>query len=184
MRAPDTSTGAPIAVQSASTARAGSRFSRMSVAEVSARGSTLRVISVATARVPNDPRGRAKIIAGDVFHDPAAGLENLAAAGHRLDPRTKSAPRRLDPAWTGKIGHETSAKRAVPRAIKSRKGHRSKGSSCASRRAAPRWSRWVFRQVRENEFLWLVEGDAASRERSRRQAFLTGLPRAALEASP
>src|SRR5580693_7958875 len=53
--APDTSAGAPIAAQSAFTAGAGSRPVSINVAEVSPRGSTFKVTSVATARVPNEP---------------------------------------------------------------------------------------------------------------------------------
>ena len=53
-----------------------------SVVSVSAAGSTLKVTSVSTASVPQEPAMQLRqIVAGDVLHHPAAGLERLAAAG-------------------------------------------------------------------------------------------------------
>ena len=113
--APDTSQDDPIA--SAMRLRGAPVIEAQSaprVVSVSARGSVLMVTSVmAPERAPGARHQLAEIVAGDVLHHAAAGLEGLAAAGHRCHAEEMVARgARLDPARSGQIGSEHAADRA------------------------------------------------------------------------
>jgi hypothetical protein len=75
-------------------------------------GSTLKVASVTTASVPQEPASPlGEIVAGDVLDHPTTGLEGLAAARHRLDTEdmvARGAGLR-DAARAGQIGGKHTA---------------------------------------------------------------------------
>src|SRR5262249_58940221 len=56
----------------------------------------------------------AEVVAGDVLHHPAAGLEGFAAAGHRAEAEEMVASGRgTEPARTGNVSRQRAADRAA-----------------------------------------------------------------------
>src|SRR5476649_773839 len=78
--APETSCGLPIAAHIAVTAAVSPRPRSTSVRVWSGAGSVFTETSSSTASVPQEPDHLGKIVAGDVLHHLAAGLEGLATA--------------------------------------------------------------------------------------------------------
>ena len=77
----------------------------------SAPGSTLRVTSVSTASVPQEPAiSLEQVVAGDVLDHLAAGLEHLAAAGDGVEAEEMVARRAgPDAPRAGEVGSEHAA---------------------------------------------------------------------------
>ena len=74
-------------------------------------------------RAPGPRQQLAEIVAGDVLHDPAAGLETVAEAGHRLRAKQMVAGAAgLDAARTGEAGADHAADGAGRRRAQQRRG--------------------------------------------------------------
>ncbi len=105
--APETSNGEPRATVIALLAVTSSRPRSTSVRSLSGLGITFNVTSVITASdAPGSRQQLAQVIAGDVFHHPATGLETVAETGHRVGAEQMIAGAAgLDAARTGRDRH-------------------------------------------------------------------------------
>src|SRR6185369_2052061 len=103
----ETSKGEPSAAVMARLAVTSSRPRSTSVRSLSGRGITFSVTSVMTASVPQE---LARIVAGNVLHHLAAGLEAVAEARDRVRAEQMIArPARLDPARSGEPRRDHAA---------------------------------------------------------------------------
>ena len=137
-------------------------------------------------RAPRARHAFGQIVARDVLHHPAAGLECLAAARDRLDSQNMVARRSgLEPARPRKVRSENAADRA-PAGRGPEQGtviHRLEGELLATRLEQPfDFSERGSRARGEHQLLRLIESDASKARKIERMGGVDRSPDAALRA--
>ena len=141
--AAETSQDEPMAAAMAAQARASSRPSTITVASVSGLGQHLDGdVGHGGERAPGAGQHLAHVVAGDVLHHAAAGLDGLGAAGDGGDAEEMIARGAgLDAARAGEIGSDGAADGALARLVRRAAGRnpsaRRRVAGCSSP-AAPR----------------------------------------------